>query len=267
MALTDQLGPPASNSLLVGRYTLHKFVRCEASAGDATAIVWANLTNIVSITVDKPSWDYEADGYQQGGGDDKLHVRRGPKWTGKIECHAGKVFDVLALLKGLTWTTAGTAGISLRQENDYPDVIIQSIAREGDNSTHVFSRVLQDLIIDDMGVDSPMDYADREIPFHTYHEPFPICGGSQLVYHIWDATAGTPTYTSTGTPLTIITSASHDDWSFDNMIFCKLKDNSAGDAVGKRLTTGVSLAGGTLTFTTGTPAASDTVYALYVVAV
>jgi len=264
MSLTDQLGAPSENAHIMGKYTLHRFVRCEASAPSPNPVAWANMSNIVSIDVDPPSYDMEVDVFQQGGGDDKTRIRRGPKYNGRITVLAGKVFDTLKLLKGLTWTTAGTAALSLRQENDNPDVIIESICRDADNSTHLFTRVIQDIIIDDMGVQSPMDYSDREIPFHSYHEPFALCTGAEMVYEVWDATPGTATYAlSMGTPLTLLTATNHDGWHYDNMVFCKVKDNSASDDVGKRVTSGVALSGGTLTFTTGTPAASDVVYVLF----
>ena len=267
MAITDQLGAPASTAHMLGRYTLHKYVRCEASAGGATAVAWANLSSIESINIDPPTWEMEADILQQGGGDEKTHIQRGPRWNGTINVLGGHVGTILALLKGLTWTTAGTAALAMRQDKDLPEIILQSINRDSDNVTHRFTRVIQDIIIDDMGDDNPMDYADRAIPFHTYHEPFYLCSGAELVYHVWAATPSTVAYTtSNSTPLTLIVPANHDDWYFTNMVFCKVKDNSAGNTVGIRRASGVSLSGGTLTFTTGTPAATDVVYMLYAVA-
>jgi len=268
MAITDQLGAPPTNAHLMGRYALHRFVRCEATAAAATAVAWTNMSYIVAVDVGEPTWDYEVDVYQQGAGDNKTHIRRGPRWDGTITVLAGKIGTVLAQFKGATWTTAGAAVMSLRMDDDDPEIIIESVMRDADNTDHLFTRVIQDIIIDDMGDSSPLDYSDKVIPFHTYHEPFLLCADAQMVYHVYNATPGTATYTqSSGTPLTLVTATSHDDWHYDNMVFCKVKDNSAGDTIGKRVTSGVALSGGTLTFTTGTPAASDKVYILFAVAV
>ena len=262
MALTDQLGAPVESGHKMGRFSLNRIVRCEAAV--ATPVVWTNLSNVVAIEISDPSWDYEADVFQQGGGDEKTHIQRGPRWDGTITVIGGKVGDMLATLFGETWTTAGNTAMSLRSDDDSPMIIWEAICRDSNNSTHLFSLVIQDMIMDSLGMANPMDYADISIPFHTYHEPFLLCTGAEMVYDRWDATPGTATYsTSCGTPLELVTAASHDDWHYDNMVFCKNMDNSDSETIGHRVTSGVALSGGTLTFTTGTPAASDEVSVLY----
>ena len=262
MALTDQLGAPAEASYQMGRFTLHRVVLNEAAV--AAPVVWTNMDFIAAIEIGDPSWDFEADVYQQGGGDDKTHIRRGPRWDGTSTVLSGKIGNVLATLKGLTWTTGGTAAISSRMDADTPEVIWEAICRDSDNSTHLFSLVIQDMVLDDFGVSNPMDYSERTIPFHTYHEPFLLCSGAEMVYDRFDATPSTATYSlSCSTPLTLVTATDHDDWSYDNAVFLKNKDNSASDTVGVRVTSGASISGGTITFTTGTPAASDEISVLY----
>ena len=264
MSSTSVLGAPAKNAYLMGRFTLHRFVRCEATAGDATAISWQNMSNVVSIDIDEPTWDFEADVYHAGGGNEKRHIRSGPRWNGTITVLGGKIGDTLRLLQEVTWDDSTQAVLSPRMDKDDPEIIIESICRDHDNGTHLFTRVIQDAILDDMGDALGLDYADKVIPFHTYHEWFLLATSAEMVYHVWSATPSTATYTiSNSTPLSLLTATSHDDWAFDNMVFCKVKDNSAGDSIGKRVTAGVSLSGDELVFTTGTPAATDQVYCLF----
>jgi hypothetical protein len=149
---------------------------------------------------------------------------------------------------------------------DEPQIILESIFRRRDNETHVFSRVLQDLILDSKGHDNPMEYADDVINLHTYYPPFYVYAGYEAVLDVWAATPSTNTYTLSSTPATILTASSHDFWEFDNAAFIKNKDDSAGDSVGVRLTSGVSISGVTMTFTAGTPATSDVISCLYVTA-
>lgn len=263
MSVTDQLNKPAVSSHQRGRFTLNRIVRCDASASQPVS--FTNMEGVVAIDYGEPSYDYTADVLQQGAGGEKTMVKHGPRWDGTITILSGDVGDVLADLLGVTWGASHVV-MSTRMDDDDPAVIWEAICRDEDNSTHLFSLVLQDIILDDLAMGNPMDYSDRTIPFHTYHEPFLIYTGYELVYDVWDATPATATYAmSNGTPATLLTASDHDDWAFDNAVYIKNKDNSAGDTgMTRRITSGASVSGGTLTFTTGTPAASDKVGLLYV---
>ncbi|MDD5543896.1 MAG: hypothetical protein PHX83_12050 [Acidobacteriia bacterium] len=262
MAKTDQLGAPAANSHQMGRFTLNRFVRQEATV--AAPVVWTNMSYITQIEIGEPSWDYEADIFQQGGGDDKTHIRRGPRWDGTLTILGGKAWTDLATFYGQTWSTAGTGVLSLRQENDLPVGHWEAICRDSDNVTVLFSLVIQDMVIDDIGFTNQMDYGDRTIKFHTYHEPFVLCSGAEMVFDKFNATPTTAVYQmSSGTPVTLVTATSHDDWDYDTAVFVKLKDKSDSWTT-KRVKSGITIgASGTITFTTGTPAASDVVSCLW----
>lgn len=264
VAITDQIAKPSEDSHVMGRFTLNQFVRCEASV--AAPIAFANLDDIVEVNIGQTAYDYEVDVYSQGAGDNKRQIRRGPRWDGQIIVQGGKLPDVVALLLGQTWTSAGNTGLLLRNEGDVPQIILQSHARSFDNSTHLYTRVIQDIILDDIEHASPIDYADRVIPFHTYHEPFLIPTGTELVYDRWAATPTTLEYTcSNSTPLDIVTASGKDDWTLDNAVYVKVKDDSRGDDVGIRVKAGVTRVAGALTFVTAaTPSASDEVSHLYV---
>ena len=120
-------------------------------------------------------------------------------------------------------------------------------------------------IIDDWGFDNPLDYSDGVIPFHTYHEPFLLASGKEMVFDKFDATPTTVAYTgSCTTPATLLSSSAHDDWDLDNAVFVKNKDDSASDPTGQRIRAGVTFSAGILTWTTAaSPAASDEISILY----
>ena len=260
MGVTDQLNKPAASSHQRGRFTLNHVVRCDATA--SAPVVWTNMEGVVAIDYGEPSWDHTADVIQQGAVD-KTEVKHGPRWDGTITVLSGDIGDMLATLRGITWG-ASHVGLSTRSDDDNPAVIWEAVCRDSGN-THLFSLVLQDIIIDDIAIGNPMDYSDRSIPFHTYNEPFLIYAGYEMVYDVWPATAGTATYAlSCGTPVTLWTASAEDGFYFDNAAYIKNKDNSAGDTgMTRRITSGAAVSGGTLTFTTGTPAASDKVGLLY----
>jgi hypothetical protein len=149
-------------------------------------------------------------------------------------------------------------------ENDNPIGHWEAICRDSDNVTHLFSLVIQDLILDDMDLSNPLEYADRTIKFHTYHEPFVLCSGAEMVFDKFAATPSTAVYQmSAGTPVSLVTATAHDDWDYDTAVFVKLKDKTDSWTT-KRIKSGVTIgASGTITFTSGTPAASDVVSVLW----
>ena len=262
MAVTDWLSAPAESTHLRGQDVLHRFVRSEA--GDSQPVTWTNQDSIQSVTVGEPTYGYEVDVLQQGS-HDKTRIRRQPQWPVTINVLNGKYLDVLAAFRGVTLGAGNYVIQPMNSSDDIPDIILESIYREVDG-THVFSVLIQDLILDDGGFDMPMDYSDGVIKGHTYHPPFMIDAGFEAVLDVWDATASTNTYTLSSTPATLLTSTSHNWFDFDNVVFIKNKDHSAGDTHGRRYDTGVSVSTVTMTWTTNTPAATDVVSCLYVTA-
>lgn len=255
---STQLAAPAENTYLRGQNVIHRYVQCEATA--AAPVVWSNIKWIQSVVVGDPTYE-ETDVFMQGS-KEKTKLRRNPVWPVTINVLNGKKAQVISDLLGYAWGSTNYV-VPSNMSNDNPDVILESIFREEDNTTHVFSQVVQDLILDDSGMDIPMDYADGVINGHTYFPPFYVYTGYEAVYDVWDATPTTNTYTTSATPATAVVASSHDFWDYNNAAFIKQKDNSEGETVGNRLTSGAAIAGQTLTVT-ASPLATDKVYALYV---
>jgi len=262
MSVTSVLAKPLAATHQMGRFTLNRIVREDAAV--LAPVVWVNVEGIVAVNYGEPTWEYEYDILQQGAGNEKTHVKRGPMWKGTITVLKGDMGDFLAAIDGVTWGTA-QAVISSRMDNDNPMVHWEAVCRDANNNTHLYSLVIQDMIIDDWSFDNPMEYSDGVIPFHTYHEPFLLCTGKEMVFDKFAATPTTIVYTtSNSTPATLLSSTNHSDWDLDNAVFVKNQDDSAGDLTGKRIRSGVTFSGASLTWTTAaSPAASDEISILY----
>lgn len=258
MAYTDQLSAPPASSYKQGYYTLNRFVRCEASVAAPTA--FTNLDYIVQVDIGEPSYRVDVEIFEQGAGDERTKVRKGPRWDGTITVLGGKVGNVLASILGLTWGTANDAAVMLNRDNDYPVLIWEAVCRDADNVTHLFSLVIQDMIIDSKGLTNPLAYADEPIKFHTYHVPFLICPGSELVYDQFNGDGSTTTFTASSTPLTLTTASNYDDLDYNQIVYVKQK--ASGDSTGTRKKSGWSYSGGNFVATTA-PAVSSTVQILY----
>ena len=239
MAWNTQMGTPAVNSLKKGQYTLHRVHLSEATA--AAPVVPVNMSNIVAITYGEPSFDTEVI-QQQGGGDDRVEIKYNWRWDGTITCHGGKGGAVLAAIQNITWNTSNDAVISTRPENDFPVVHWEAVCREKDNTTHLFTVVIQDMIIDASGFDNPMDYTDFTIPFHTYHEPMIACAGAEFVYDVFTGDGSTTDLTLSSTPIKALTASSHDDFYINELPFVKEKASTA--STGTRQKSGYSYAAG-----------------------
>ena len=257
---TTQLAAPGVDDIILGQHAIHEYVRVESSA--AAPVSWSNLKYVQSISVGEPSYDFETTLFQQGSKDRRVK-KVGPSWQITINVLNGKVGEVLAALRGETWGSSNV-GIPLNSSNDEPQIHLVSVFRKDDNTTHVFSRVIQDIILDDSPLETQMQVSDGVINAHTYYPPFLVYSGYDAVYDIYDATPSTNTYTLSSTPATILTASNYNQWDFDNAAHIKLKDDSDGQTTGNRMTSGVSISGVTMTWTANTPAASDKVYCLYV---
>jgi len=260
MAVNDILARPDEDAYVRGEDSLFRMVRCEATV--AAPVVPTNMENITSIVVGDPTYRIEYDAIHKGS-DDIRKIRRKPAWPVTINVFKGKFDDVLATLRGVTFGTTDVA-MPLHASNDLPECIFECVYRDKDLS-HVLSYVIQDFILDDTGIDDPLDYSDAVIKGHTYYPPFLVYTGYECVYDRFDATPSTPDYSLSATAATMLTASNHNLWDFDDAAFIKVKDHSAGDEVGNRRRTGVAVTSGTtLAFTTGIPAATDEVSTLYV---
>ena len=263
MAINTQLGAPGSSTHKKGRFTLNRVLDCDATA--ATPVTPTNLGAVVSIDFGEPSWDNEANVFQQGGGDEKTQIKRGPRWDGTITILGGSVGEVLSTLYGLTWGTGSGeyAAMSLRRDNDYPDVIWEAICRDADNKTHLFSVVIQDMIIDDGAWSNPLEYSDGTIPFHTYHEPFYLKDGCELMMDVITAGSAEVEWALSGTPITLASPSLQDDWDVGDLVYVKTK--ASGASTGTRKRSNVTITNASLQFTAGTPASGTTLQVLYAV--
>jgi len=261
MAVTDTLGAPDLDSRKRGRFTLNRIWDVEAAASEPVAAT--NLENIQAVTIDPPAWDYEDETLQQGGGNHKVTDQGGIKWTGQIICLGGKVGETLASIRALTWTAAGNGvGMPLRRMNPYPTVHWEAVCRDKTNSTHLFTVLIQDMIIGSLGWDNPMDYADGTIPWYSYHDPIFLLEGHETVYDVYDGDGSTTVFSLSGTAVSCVDASENDDFALDTLIHCKTKLTT--DDTGTHQLSGVSEAAGDVTYTTA-PAASSKVQILYAI--
>jgi hypothetical protein len=258
MSLTGQLAAPTKDALQKGRFTLNRVYRCEASV--AAPVSASNISYIQSVTLDPATFD-ETEIFHQGGGDESTTDRINYRWTGSINVLKGKAPYVLSQLRGITWDTGNDAAIPLRWDNDYPQVHWEAIVRKSDNTDHIFTLLIQDMVIDDPGFDNPLDYSDLTIPFHTKHMPLFVAEDAEVVYDEFSGDGSTTDFTLSSTPLNLATASSYEDLVLDNIVHCKVK--ASGESTGTRQTSGISVSGTTFTFTSA-PAAGSTVQVLYV---
>jgi len=263
MAINTQLGAPPASTYKKGRFTLNRIYDCEASV--AAPVSPTNLNSVVQIDWGEPSWDNEADVFQQGGGDEKTQIKRGPRWDGTITVLGGSVGNLLSSLTGLTWGTGSGAyaAMSMRRDGDNPNVIWEAICRDADNKDHLFSVVLQDIIIDDLGWSNPMEYTDSTIPFHTYHEPFFLLKDTELVYDVIQAGSSTVEWALSATPISLASPSLQNDWDVETLVYVKTKTSSASTGTRKR--SGVAVTNASLAFSpaVGTPASATVLQVLF----
>lgn len=262
VTLADQLAAPNSEVRKKGRYTLNQIVPTEESVAAPT--VWQNVSHVQAVSVDKPTPDDTAILLQQGCGDEKTTDEAGATYNGNILVFGGKVGDVLAQLRDITWGAApGYAGMPFRRPNDIPSFHWFACCRKKDNVTIGFNVLLQDVILDSVAFDNPMDYADGSIPFHCYHDALYIKTGFHAVYDQWAGDGSTVEFTMSKTPVPTAKAADFDDFDWDNLVSLKVK--LTGETFGTRQKSGATVATNKITFTTA-PAASSTVQALYICA-
>lgn len=263
MAQTTQLGAPGLNKVNEGYFTLSRYFVIGAAAG--TGQVPVNITGIQGITCEPITWERSADIFQQGGGDERLHIERGPRCRVEIQMLAGDVPAFLASVLSVSWSSTGYAALPLRFD-DYPKIILEMNHRREDNKTHMFSEVYQDLILEEFSVGSAMENNIVSVPFYSYHDPFIVFTRCELAYDVFTGDGSTTDFTIASTPLSVtdVTLNSKEDWFLDNLVF--VKEKATTDATGVRQKSGYSLATTTLTATTA-PASGTRVEVLYLKAV
>ena len=258
MALTTQLGAPGVDTIQEGKNTLNRFVRVEASAAEPVAVT--NLSYIQSFDVDDGAPE-SIDVFHQGGGDEKTIEYRSWMWSGSFTVLKGKMPTVLAQLLGITWDTGNDAAIPFKMASTYPSVHWEAVFRQKDNSTHLYTIIVQDMIIDHSAFSNPLDNSDQTINFHTYYPPVYIAQNAEMVYDVFTGDGSTTSLSLSSTPLSLLTATNHDDFFLNQMISVKEKASTATS--GTRQKSGYSYSGGNLVAATA-PALSTLIQALYV---
>ena len=258
MALTTQLGAPGIDTIQEGKNTLNRFALVEAIA--ATPVAVTDLYYIQAFDVDDGGPE-SIEVFQQGGGDNRTMEYRKWKWSGTITVLKGKMPTVLAQLLNTTWSTANDAAIPFKMQNDFPKVHWEAVFRQKDNTTHLYTLIIQDMVIDHSAFSNPMDNTDQTIPFHTYYPPIYIAQNAEMVYDVFTSDGSTVEFTLTNTPLSLLTAANHDDFFLNQMISIKEKASTA--STGTRKMAGYTYSAGKITATTAS-AAGTLVQALYV---
>jgi len=258
MALTTQLGAPGVDTIQEGKNTLNRFALVEASVLAPVAVT--DLYYIQSFDVDDGA-PASVEVFQQGGGDNRTIQYSNWKWSGTITVLKGKMPTVLAQLLNITWATGNDAAIPFKMTSDFPSIHWEAVFRKKDNTTHLYTVIIQDMIIDHSAFSNPMDNADQNIPFHTYYPPVYIAQNCEMVYDEFTGDGSTTALTLSSTPLALLTAANHDDFFLNQMISVKEKASAA--STGTRKMSGYTYSTGVLTATTA-PAAATVVQALYV---
>ena len=258
MAITTQKGAPAANDVVQGKFALVRFVRCDATA--ATPVSWTEVTGIQSFNIEKTNWGYTKKAFQFGGGDEAYEKKSDPTWSGSITFLNGEGYSQLAAMQGLTWTTAGSVAIPAYRENDDPEFILEVIARQDDNLTHMYSHVVPDVIIDDFPMSQVLEDSEWTLDFHTRRFPFILCSGAEMVYDVFPGTGSTTSFTLTSTPLTLNTATNYKYLNYDAMYY--VKEQVTGATAGTLMRSGYSNTNETVTATTA-PASQAKVQILY----
>ena len=263
MAVTAQLGAPLLTKVNEGYFNLSRYFLHAATAGTGQTPV--NINGIQGITMEPITWERTADVYHQGGGDERLHIERGPRCRIELQMLAGDVPTFLAGVQNVTFSAAGYKAMPLRFD-DYAKITLEVAYRREDNKTHMFTEVYQDLILEEFAIGSAMENNVVSVPFYSYHDPFIILAGYELAYDVFTGDGSTTAFTLASTPVDVTNTAltAKEDWILDTCVFIKLKATT--DVQGIRQKSGFTLA--TTTLTAGTAPAADTrVEVMYIKAV
>jgi len=262
MALTDQLGAPASTKYITGDNTLHRYFLNAASVAAPVAAV--NINGVQDVSADGVSFGRSVEMFHQGGGDERYKHQSMPTHNVTVKMFGADMPAFLAAIQSVTWGSPGFYAMPLVFA-DYPLINLESIYRLTDNRTHAGSMLYQDLILKPFTPGSPADNQIVDVPFYTRHVPLRLINGVNAVYDKYNGDGSTVAFTLSSTPVNVTdvsdtNAALKDDFVLDNLIFCKVK--LSADVVGTRQKSGITLTGTTLTFTTA-PAASSVIEVLY----
>ena len=262
MAVTDQLGIPDIDDVVDGLYTLHRYHLLESAVPETNPVTPVDIYMVQDLAADAPAPQVSREVFQQGGGNESVIDERRFRYSANMTFKAGEVHTLIQALLGVSYDTSNYVGLPLRFD-PYPKLILETIKRKKDNTTHLWSQVYQDLIIMPFNFGSPMEDEEVSVPVRSQHDPFTIISGTEVVYDEFDGDGSTVAFTLSSTPLLVtdVSLNAKEDWVLENLIFCKVK--ASGAKTGTRQMSGITLVATALTFTTA-PAASSVVQVAYV---
>ena len=261
MSIYTNIGPPALTDEIYGQYSLHRAHLVSTTV--AAPVVPININGIQNMSLGTPSFD-ERVLKQQGGGDTSVKRRRNFVFTGSFSFLEGRKPTVIAQLKGITWGSANDRAISFKDSKGIPAVHWESVCRDVNNLTPLFSVVIPQMVIEPWGFDQPMDSSEGSLSFSSEFPPIYLYAYTEFIWDLFDGDGSTTAFTLSDTPTDLVDSATYDDFILDNIALVTVKGSS--DETGIIQTTGVSYAGGDVTFDTA-PAASSVVGIGYAAAV
>ncbi len=256
--LTTQNAAPSVDNYVEGRYALSHIWRPEATV--AAPVVPAVVTEMMTLSINKPTWDKNEKIFAQGSGDLSARIKRGYNVSGQITFSNGSMVTQLAALFGLSMGTTNTNAIPGYVDKDEPHVIWEACRRKRDNTTHLDTIVIPDMIIDDWGFEDPLENAPFTIEWHSYFPFFSLYTGRELVYDEYTGDGSTTAFTLSGTPVNLWTAANYDLLDYDTLVY--VKEKATGKTTGTFQKTGYSQATTTLTAATA-PVAATVVQVLY----
>jgi hypothetical protein len=260
MSIYTDIGAPALTDETYGQYTLHRAHLCDTTT--AAPVVPININGIQNFSIGVPSFDERILKHQ--GSRSSVKRRRNPMWGHTLSILTGKMPSVIAQLKGITWGSANDRAISLWDSRGVPAIHWEAVCRDINGITPLFSVVVPQAIIDPWGFENPMDSAEQSIPLSSEFPPIFLYAYTQWVWDLFDGDGSTTDFTLSSTPTDLVNSTTYDDFVLDNIALVTVKGST--DSTGILQLSGVSYAGGIVSFTTA-PAASSLVGIGYATAV
>lgn len=262
MSITTNLGAPVKEVFIDSEQALHRYTLINAAAAAPVAPV--NIYGVQDVTPGGVTFKKTFEGFQQGGRGERRKIEMLPEYNVDIKIFHKDALTLVPAILGQSWGTDMYA-IPLAFK-DVPLINLESIYRLPDGATHAGSLVCPDLILKSYAPNFGADGHILTLPFYSKFLPFELKGGYEMVYDVFSADGSAVAFTISATPIAAVdvsdfSNLSDLGWVLDNAIYVKVRASGADTAVLQ--TSGITLTGTTLTFTTA-PAAGSRVEIYYV---